>query len=127
MARVESRKRRTEEETAKGKQALKEAIEKKNSKELHLSKEERLEFQNIHLRRQMLDAQVRQQVLLLEQEQEALIQLVNKRVGEDIANYKVDLQTGKCVWDENAARMNASRKARFEEQAIKANAEEKAL
>jgi hypothetical protein len=68
------------------------------NKTLYLSKEERLGLQNLNLRRQMLEVRVQQELGSIEQEEKDLVKEINARLSEDIANYRVNIQTGECVY-----------------------------
>lgn len=107
-------------------EAKKEAKEDpRTGKKLHLSKAERLELQNLNLRRQNIELQVAQQTAMINAEQEALIKAVNERVSDDIADYSINVDTGECTFDPNAARRNVERKARIAAEKLKAQAEAK--
>lgn len=64
---------------------------------LHLSKEERLELQNLDLKRHVIETRAMSQLSQLEADQKALVEAVNKRIGDDMRTYRVDLDTGVMV------------------------------
>jgi hypothetical protein len=58
-----------------------------------LSNEERLEYQNIHLQRQMLSMQG----AILNKQEADLARRIHERQGVDITGWNVNLESGVCV------------------------------
>jgi hypothetical protein len=66
-------------------------------KHFFLSKEERLEFQNIDLRKHLLDMQVQRESSRLQTAQTELVSQVNKRISIDLRDYRVNIETGELT------------------------------
>ena len=65
---------------------------KKNG--LALSTEEKLEFQNIQLKRQLIEFNVQRELGNLEQHQNQLVEQINKRLKIDLKQYNINIDTG---------------------------------
>jgi hypothetical protein len=65
--------------------------------ELALTNEERLELQNINLRRQILEINVSREVQILDAKQSNIVESVNKRLNIDLNEYKINVETGELT------------------------------
>lgn len=73
-----------------------------------LTKEERLEVGNLRLKMQILTMDYQAKMGALTAVQEKLLVQVNERLGANLAEYRVDPETGVAVWDpQEAARLEA--------------------
>lgn len=66
----------------------------KAKKELKLTNEERLSIQNINLQRQLLEHQLDSQAKKLDSQQVEVTDTVNERLGIDLTQYSINLDTG---------------------------------
>lgn len=79
-----------------------------NKPSYQLTNEERLEVGNLRLKMQVLTMDYQQKMGALNAEQEKLLAQVNKRLGANLAEYRVDSETGMATWDpQEAARLAA--------------------
>lgn len=69
-----------------------------DTKQYHLSKEERLELQNLQLRRSLLEAQVRQKATDIDNEQSDLAVRIGARLSIDLHQCSINANTGVVTW-----------------------------
>lgn len=85
--------------------------EKTRPRVLQLTKEERLEAENIQLKKALLKASITEQTNRLFESEKVLAASMSARLGVDIRSYTVDIDAGVCVLRDEQAGQPPTAKA----------------
>jgi len=62
-----------------------------------LLKNERLQLENLHLKRQVVETQAMQQLAKIERDQQEIVSEINARIKDDMRTYRIDLDKGEMT------------------------------